>query len=184
MRIWTPIRLRDLASLAHEDIIRRRKTAPFIIFVFFILSFAIARLVVTTFEGIGVMVRQYHIHHFYYGIILISLAAWIGLVSDRERLKNWASAFFGTGLGLIADEIGLLLTCNSEGLNCDYYGRISFDTALLIALFFLAFIYFRPFWMKMRKARIKAAILIKRKIRRPKQEAKPEQENAQQGKAF
>ncbi|MBI2134019.1 hypothetical protein HYU11_05030 [Candidatus Woesearchaeota archaeon] len=133
---------------AYEDIVRRKKTAPFIIFIFFIISFAIARLVVITFEGAALIVRQYHIHHFYYGITLISIAAWIGLVSNKEKLLTLASALFGIGLGLITDEIGLLLTCNSEGLNCDYFARGSFDAAVLISLFFLAVLYFHPFWRR------------------------------------
>ncbi len=140
--------LKDLASLAYQDIIRRRKVTPFIIFVSFIASFAAARLTVATFPDFALIVRQYHIHHFYYGIFLISAAAWIALVSDRQRLMSLASILFGVGLGLVTDEIGLLLTCNSEGLGCDYFARASFDIAVLLALFFLASIYFRPFMVQ------------------------------------
>ncbi len=155
--------IRDLASLAYEDILRRKKKEPFLIFIFLILSFSVARLTVIFFEGVALVVRQYHIHHFYYGIALISIAAWIGLVSDRETLKNWASIFFGVGLGLIADEIGLLLTCNTEGLNCNYYARGSYDTAVLIGLFLLAFIYFRPFSRGLKSRATKIYQRIKKK---------------------
>ncbi len=142
--------VKDLASLAYRDIHRRKKTAPFIILVTFVISFAIARITVLTFPDLAVVVRQYHIHHFYYGIALISAAAWIALVSNKPRLITLAAVFFGAGLGLVADEIGLLLTCNSEGLNCDYYARGSFDLAVLLGLSFFAFIYFPPFWRKVR----------------------------------
>lgn len=143
--------VKDLASLAYKDILRRRKTAPFLIFISFILFFAISRLTVRTFPDFAIIIRQYHIHHFYYGIFLISVAAWIALVSNRQRLMSIAAVMFGAGLGLITDEIGLLLTCNSEGLNCDYYARESFDIAVYIGLFFLAAIYFPPFWLKVKK---------------------------------
>ncbi len=108
--------LKDLASLAYNDILKRRKTAPFIVLLTFVVSFSIARLTVITFEGAEIIIREYHIHHFYFGILLITLSAWIALVSNRPRLMTAASIFLGTGLGFITDEIGLLLTCNSEGL--------------------------------------------------------------------
>ncbi|MBI2142482.1 hypothetical protein HYU15_03275 [Candidatus Woesearchaeota archaeon] len=155
--------IKDLASLAYRDILRRKKTAPFIILVTFVASFALARITVLSFPDFAVVVRQYHIHHFYYGIALISAAAWMALVSNRPRLITLAAVFFGAGLGLVADEIGLLLTCNSEGLNCNYYARSSFDLAVLLGLSFLAFIYFPPFWRKVksRVARVLAGIKAK-----------------------
>ena len=148
---------RDLASLLYEDIHKRNKTAPFIIFLSFIVSFAIARLVVINFPRASLVIRDYHIHHFYYGIALISAAAWIGLVSSKERLMNIGSVLFGAGLGLVTDEIGLLLTCNSEGLNCNYYARGSFDFAVFLGLLLLMIIYFPPFWQRARKRIGKAA---------------------------
>ncbi len=155
--------IRDLASLAYQDILRRKKKEPFLIFVFFILSFIAARFIVITFEDLRVIIRQYHIHHFYYGIALISIAAWIALVSDRERMKSLASILFGVGLGLITDEIGLLLTCNSEGLNCNYFARSSFDAAVLISLALLAFIYFKPFWARIKSRASKIYHKVKKK---------------------
>lgn len=147
MELPTP---KDVASLAYRDVLKRRKTAPFLIFVSFILSFAMARMTVMNFPDVALIVRQYHIHHFYYGIILISAAAWVALISSRPRLHFWASLSFGAGLGLVADEIGLLLTCNSEGLNCDYFARASFDLAVMLGLFFFAAIYFPPFYLKVK----------------------------------
>lgn len=143
--------IKDLASLLYEDIHKRNKTAPFIIFVTFIISFAAARLTVIILPGVSIVIRDYHIHHFYYGIALISAAAWIGLVSSKERLHRIGSVLFGAGLGLVTDEIGLLLTCNSEGLNCNYYARGSFDFAVFLGLLFLMIIYFPPFWQRMKK---------------------------------
>ncbi|MBI2575197.1 hypothetical protein HYV82_04915 [Candidatus Woesearchaeota archaeon] len=155
--------VKDLASLAYRDIHRRRKTAPFIILVTFVVSFALARLTVLSLPDFAIVVRQYHIHHFYYGIALISAAAWIALVSNKPRLITLAAVFFGAGLGLVADEIGLLLTCNSEGLDCNYYARGSFDLAVLLGLSFLAFIYFPPFWRKVKSRVARALRRIKAK---------------------
>lgn len=143
--------IKDLASLAYKDVHRRKKTAPFIILLTFVASFAIARLTALKFPDFALVVRAYHIHHFYYGVTLISIAAWVALVSNRPRLLTIASLFFGTGLGLVTDEIGLLFTCNSEGLDCNYYARGSFDLAVLLGLSFLAFIYFPPFWRKVKR---------------------------------
>ncbi|MBW2985599.1 hypothetical protein KY313_03005 [Candidatus Woesearchaeota archaeon] len=143
--------IKDLKSLLYEDIIRRNKLTPFIIFVFFLISFGLSRAVVILFPETSLYIRQYHIHHFYYGIILLFASNWISLVSDRPNLHNIAAGLTGFGLGLVVDEIGLLLTCSSPGFVCNYWHRLTYDVVIwLVGLFFVA-IYFEPFWRFIKK---------------------------------
>ncbi|MBI2145366.1 hypothetical protein HYU18_03530 [Candidatus Woesearchaeota archaeon] len=83
------------------------------------------------------------------GIALLIASGWIALISDRERLKHLAAALFGVGLGILADEAGLLLTCTSPMLlECDYYARVTIDVFTVIAAAFLTVLYFMPLWRR------------------------------------
>jgi hypothetical protein len=142
--------IRDFKSLLYKDIVRRKKTTPFIVMLSFILSFALARLTSLTFPEFNIIWKQYHIHHFYFGIASLAIAGWIALVSNKPRLHTAASILFGSGLGLVTDEIGLLLTCSSDAFSCNYYARQSYDFAVIIVLLFLNIIYFLPFWLRVK----------------------------------
>ncbi len=143
--------LKDLKSLLYTEIIKRKEVNPLIIFTCFILSFASARLIALLFPGIGLIIKDYNVHHFYYGIGLLIISNWILLVSHTPKISKLAAALFGTGLGLITDEIGLLLTCSSDGKICNYYARQSYDMAIFIILIFFIIIYLPPIWHHFRK---------------------------------
>jgi hypothetical protein len=143
--------LKDFESLLYEDIVRRKKTTPFLIFVSFILAFAVSRLFVVFFPTKNLIIRDYHIHHFYFGIILLTIACWIGLVSNRVRLHRLAAIMYGVGMGLIVDEFGLFLTCATIWKECDYWARISYDAFVVVAGVFFMIIYFEPFWRRMKR---------------------------------
>lgn len=124
----------------------KRDEIPFLIFVSFLLSFLIARLYVYFFvPGLASAdifpLDGYVLHHFYYGIALIIIAAWIGLVHKDRNLERGASVLYGLGLGLFFDEIGLLLTEFA-----DYWAGITYTFVVLISLFMLNFIFFKDFW--------------------------------------
>lgn len=137
--------LRNLKSVWYQDILRRNKITPFIIFLSFLISFGIARVIVHVFPSLNIIIKQYHVHHFYYGFLLLIVSNWIALVTNR-RIMFWISAaLFGGGLGLIVDEFGLLLTCATPSLQCDYWARQSFDAFIIIAVLLLAIMYSRPF---------------------------------------
>ena len=56
------------------------------------------------------MTGQIHIHHFWYGMGLISLAGWIAIAWPNERISRPCAILYGLGAGFVGDEIGLLLT--------------------------------------------------------------------------
>ncbi len=142
--------IRDLKHLWILDIIKRKKVTPFIIFVFFMLAFFISRILVIYFPGFNILgfgfIDTYHIHHYYIGIAMVLLAGWVVFVTDSQRLKRISAAIYGFGFGLIIDEIGLLLTCGTAGLQCDYWSRITYDIVTYVIVGFLIIIYFGPFW--------------------------------------
>jgi hypothetical protein len=137
--------LRDIRSVLYEDIARRNKQAPFIIFLSFVIAFAVSRIVVLLGpESLRLFVKHYHIHHFYYGFALLALSSWIALTTNRQHMFRVAAILFGIGLGLFVDEFGLLLTCTTPQLECDYWARQSYDAFVLIAGGLLAVLYSRP----------------------------------------
>ena len=144
--------VKDFVSLTYEDAVRRRLLTPFIAFVAFLLSFALARAIAYLFPSINLIIGKYHIHHFYYGIALLIASNWITLVSNREGPRLFAAGLFGLGLGIVADEVGLLLTCTSPlTLQCNYFARITLDFFIIIVAFFLAVLYFLPAWRGLKR---------------------------------
>ncbi len=142
--------LRDFRSLLYSDILRRKKTTPFLILVSTFVSFLATRLFVVLFPTRSLFIKGYHIHHFFFGIILICITGWVALVSDRKSLQRLSAVIYGIGLGMLLDEIGLLLTCGTIGIGCDYWHRTSYDFFIIAIVLFLAAIYFEPFWRKMK----------------------------------
>lgn len=95
--------------------------------------------------GSNIILFGYHIHHFYIGIALICLAGWWALVGVRRLSLRHLAVMYGVGLGLFFDEIGLLLTWG------DYYSRLTYYLSLFLSAVFLNIIFFRNFWVSMRK---------------------------------
>lgn len=137
--------LKDFVSITYNDVVRRRLVTPFIIFVFFVVSFAVQRTAAHLLPSVSFMIGNYHIHHFYWGIALVALSNWIALISNRQWPRLLAAAMFGIGLGIFADEVGLILTCTSPlTLRCDYHTRITWDVFITIAGILLSVLYLLP----------------------------------------
>ncbi len=145
--------LKEFRSLWYEDLVRRKKATPFIIFVFFLTTFIITRLVATHFPNFHIIL-PYHFHHFFVGIILLIVSNWIAIIGRGKELKRICAAIFGVSLGLIFDELGMILICGTAGTMCDpdklYWARINYDIVMYVAIAFLLIIYFKPFWLAFR----------------------------------
>lgn len=76
----------------------------------FISSFAIARIFATLAPNVVVISGDFHIHHFWYGLALLAIGGWLGISYVNEQIDRFAAILFGAGGGLVADEVGLLLT--------------------------------------------------------------------------
>ncbi len=138
------------------------KKIPFIISLSFLLSFIAIRLAVliagsaeSEFAaaakagnmpdawfhiGSNIILFGYHIHHFYFGILLIAVAGWLAIVGTKHFSQKQVAIMYGVGLGLFLDEIGLLLTWG------DYYSSLSYTISLFVLAMFLNIVFFSDFW--------------------------------------
>ncbi|MDH7557685.1 MAG: hypothetical protein QHH18_03645 [Candidatus Bathyarchaeota archaeon] len=80
----------------------------------FIASFLIARAFTSFYPRVVWELSGFHIHHFWYGLIMLAAGGWIGISVENERLSRVAAIFYGAGGGLLVDEVGLLLTLNAQ----------------------------------------------------------------------
>src|SRR6056297_2113445 len=146
---------------------KKEKKTPFLIAAAYLVSFITIRLLVviagaanTPFAqtinenlpevnfaiGRNIVLFGYHIHHFYFGIILIAIAGWLSIVEDNSEKENDKLAIiYGVGLGLFMDEVGLLLTWG------DYYSGLSYLLSIFLLGVFLNILYFPSFWKQFKR---------------------------------
>ena len=151
--------IKDLKSLWYLDIARRNKKTPLIVFISFLITFLITRLFANYFATISVIIREYHIHHFYYGFVLLIASSWIALVTNRENMYKLSALFLGVGSGLIMDEIGLLLNCTSNGKICNYSSRATFDIVVITIGILLVILYSGPVFRFLKRRIIRSSHL-------------------------
>jgi len=96
--------------------------------------------------GRNIILFGYHIHHFYFGILMICFAGWISITGSRLMSRKLSAVVYGAGLGLFMDEVGLLLTWG------DYFSGLSYLLSLLLGGLFLSIVFFQPFWQEMKKS--------------------------------
>ena len=142
--------IRHIQDALGEAVSGRRDELPFLIFVSFLITFILSRLTVWMVYH-HFLPRQFfltthdvHIHHFNYGIILLSIAGFWSLMNNKRGRLYLIAIIYGIGLGLIADEYGILLL-----LRDNYYARQSYDAVIIVGLLLLSAIFFRPFWRKL-----------------------------------
>ena len=114
--------------MVENEKIRERPTLSVLALVSFLASFMVARIFTTLSPSTVLISGGYHIHHYWYGLIILAIGGWLGISYENERINRVAAILFGAGGGIIGDEVGLLLTS-------EYWTGITF-TFLMI---FLAF---------------------------------------------
>lgn len=110
--------------------IRVRPSHSILALLSFIASFGLARTFTSISPDIVLVRSGLHIHHFWYGLILLSIGGWVGISYDSERTNRWAAAMFGAGGGLVGDEIGLPLTFG------DYWTGITYSVIIILMSLF------------------------------------------------
>ncbi len=100
----------------------------------FTASFAVARVFTTLSPSVVILVGNgIHIHHFWYGLALLAIGGWLGIINQTQSVDQLAAILYGAGAGLIADEFGLLLTFG------DYWNTLTYTiVGMLLAFAFLA----------------------------------------------
>ncbi len=87
----------------------------------FTAGFFGARIFHLVFPDTMVFIGPIHVHHFWYGLALITLSGWLGIAYNSEKRNRTYAVLFGLGLGFIGDEVGLLLTFGN------YFSPLTYD---------------------------------------------------------
>ncbi|MFW5985517.1 MAG: hypothetical protein ACOCQ1_04465 [Halanaerobiaceae bacterium] len=144
-----------------------KKEIPFYITMSYFLSFVLIRLMVILADsgnsefaraakmgelpsvnfylGSNIILFGYHIHHFYFGIAMICIAAWLAIVDSDLLSRKHIAILYGAGLGLFMDEVGLLLTWGN------YNASSTYILSLLLIGIFLNIVFFPYFWRNVRQ---------------------------------
>jgi CRP-like cAMP-binding protein len=83
-----------------------------------------------------------HVHHFNYGLLLVSLVGLLSMAPRLRRILRLMSFVFGFGMGLVVDEFALLWN-----LNPDYYQPSSRLAAGLVLFALFQVVYFRTLYV-------------------------------------
>lgn len=105
-------------------------------FIAFLTSFITARAFATLNPQAVLVKGGVHFHHFWYGLILITVAGWMGITNSLPSYKRLYAVLFGLGLGLIGDEIGLLLTFGNYNSSLTFFFFVV--AVSIVAIVFLA----------------------------------------------
>jgi hypothetical protein len=121
--------LRDAVSSGQET--KERPNLSVLALTFFALSFTMARIFTTIRPDTILVPGGLHIHHFWYGLILLAVGGWLGISYNDVKIDRLAAILFGAGGGLVGDEIGLLLTLESE----NYWAGITYTFVIIFVAF-------------------------------------------------
>lgn len=107
----------------------------FVITVSFLITFTVARALVVLYgetkPSLEFWIGNYHIHHFFFGILLLSISGWASLIGNKRKYKILSAMLYGGGLGLLIDEVGLLLTWGN------YWATQSYIFSVIVVFIFL-----------------------------------------------
>lgn len=106
---------------------RERPSLSVLALAFFVVSFVIARVFTTISPDTILVSGSLHVHHFWYGLIMLALGGWLGISYNDVKIDRLAAVLFGAGGGLIVDEVGLLLTLESE----NYWAGITYTFVII-----------------------------------------------------
>lgn len=145
--VASEVRARRRGAQTHQ--LRERMRLAFLATASFVAGFVGARAIVVL-SGIatsaggssgsagGLPVRElwlggYHIHHFFYGFLLLVIAGWIGLFHPKIS-KRLVAILYGLGLGIFVDEWGLLVTMEDYYARSSWFAGIVFLSLLVLAM--------------------------------------------------
>ena len=105
----------------------------------FALSFTAARVFTYYYPSVVLVSGGVHIHHFWFGVILLAVGGWLGISYTQKEIDRIAALFYGVGGGLIADEVGLLLTFGN------YYSELTWTFMVILFSFIFALVLFNKY---------------------------------------
>jgi len=127
---------------------KEHKEIPFTIFAGFWFTYLFVRVLVYVFPELFLNVKGVHVHHFSYGIIILTLVGFYSLVMNPRGNKLFKTAFFfGIGLALTYDELGMWLQ-----LRDDNVARWGYDAIALISVGFVNLLYLDHHWKSLTRS--------------------------------
>jgi hypothetical protein len=162
----SPAKMATRIALAYRREMSYRRRTAFRAWLAFIVTFVLLRLLtygihyqflpfrnITTSSGL-------HIHHFVWGIGLLILVGFIGLMVEHPRWHPWLAIAFGIGAALVLDEFALWLHLS------DVYwtdqGQISVDIVIVVAALLGLYYAANCFWIALvRELRSAARMLVR-----------------------
>lgn len=148
--------LNSIKNLYEEHIHKTHEEGRFLILGFFALTFILARITVygisnsyLNFPPFGFLyIKNIHVHHLVYGIVLLLVAGLIRIPSYGEKYIRLGSILYGIGAALTLDEFAIWLRLDAAA----YFGpggRISIDVVIVFFLIILGSIWHGNFWIKL-----------------------------------
>jgi len=134
----------DLLALKQLNKQENRKLIALVLWAF-LMTFSLARLIVylivaNVLPNFFLEVRDVHIHHFSYGVVILCVVGFYLLLGQHSK-KNMRFVALWYGLGLLTfDEFGMWVR-----LEDNYWIRQSYDAVVVVALILLNIAYFKPF---------------------------------------
>jgi len=107
------------------------QTQPFFLaFLSYVTLFTIARGFTVIFPIVQIRFGEFHIHHYYFGVLALIIAGGIPAYTRNLRQLPLISLLYGGGLGLIANQIGEMFTG-------DYWSSLTWILALVFGVLLL-----------------------------------------------
>ena len=126
--------------------IKERPSLSVLALVSFVGSFIIARALTTISPDTVLVSGSLHVHHFWFGLIMLAIGGWLGISYNDVKINRLAAILFGAGGGLIGDEVGLLLTLESE----NYWAGITYTLVTIFVAFVSILILVRLYYRLIR----------------------------------
>jgi hypothetical protein len=144
-----------LPRIVRREFRTRGGDTRFLIWVSFLAAFLWARVWVTYFAKVppvGVenvfemggktVIFGYHPHHIVTGILFVAIAGFVGLHYKGVVVTRIAAVLYGSGLGLIVDQAGLIVS----GITYRNDHPEMFVLVVTISAWMMSTIYFPSFW--------------------------------------
>lgn len=144
-----------LWKIYNSLISKHRGAVSFIILLFFFITFILSRTFIYL-DTAGIIspklgfvsnwnqnIRGVHVHHFAFGIILLSVTGYFSLIFRGKKSQHILAVFYGIGLALSYDEFGMWLN-----LEDNYWIRQSYDAIAVILVLLINVVYFSSLWQR------------------------------------
>jgi hypothetical protein len=109
-----------VTQISSEERLKTKPNLSILALISFIIAFIIARIFSSINPNAVLIIGDFHIHHYWYGLAMLAIGGWLGISVENERINRIAAILFGAGGGLIGDQVGILLTLSAHAYWADF----------------------------------------------------------------